>query len=698
VVTHDARADSWTIGASDVPLAMGFARDGALVLFGFNGDSQGVLLADRTDAPVRIDGREIVLGDMPKAGVAFAGDRIEDYRGGLRLTLAFNATSAHAHIRRHFVTYPNTPVIETWFEIERLDPKLPITVSDIAAFRVGVAGRDLQWKRGLLADEGLDEAFRDEVQPVGDGVSFAIGAAGRSTATSLPWAMMRAGRGTFFGGLLWSGGWRIAAAGDSAGTVIVAGLGDTETTVPAEGPLEGVHGFFGGVPGGEADVAAAMRTFLVDGLRQGREFPALVSYNSWFVRGATINEANIRQEINAASQIGVEVFQLDAGWHAGAGAKGPYDYTSGLGSWQVDEERFPHGLGAIGETVRAAGMRFGLWTEPERVDVAVVGQPGGPDESWLAASDGALDPGVPNEEADHAMVCLAHPAAWRWVHDHLARLVERDGVEYLIIDSNDWINCTREGHGHGPRDGNFAHVQALYRLLEALRERFPHLLVENCAGGGNRIDLGLARYTDAGWMDDRTNPAMHVRHNLEGLSQLFPPSYLFSYVMPSGQEPMIDAVDFKLLVRSRMPGVMGLSYRFDELGEREYSMLASEVDVYRRARALVPKASAVLLSPRVYQASWPAWEVMEHVTPDGGAAVVFAFHNDGAIESVRVVLQRLAPDASFAVESADAGPLGEFTGQALMSQGFELAGSPNTGAHVIFVQRVNGAASRVKRP
>ena len=59
----------------------------------------------------------------------------------------------------------------------------------------------------------------------------------------------------------------------------------------------------------------------------------------------------------------------------------------------------------------------------------------------------------------------------------------------------------------------------------------PTLLIENCSGGGNRLDLGLMRYTDVGWMDDRTSPSAHVRHNLQGLTTFLPPAYLLSYLI-----------------------------------------------------------------------------------------------------------------------------------------------------------------------
>ena len=46
----------------------------------------------------------------------------------------------------------------------------------------------------------------------------------------------------------------------------------------------------------------------------------------------------------------------------------------------------------------------------------------------------------------------------------------------------------------------------------------------------------MLRYTDAAWMDDRTAPSGHVRHNIQGLSALFPPAYLLSFVINSARQ------------------------------------------------------------------------------------------------------------------------------------------------------------------
>ena len=90
------------------------------------------------------------------------------------------------------------------------------------------------------------------------------------------------------------------------------------------------------------------------------------------------------------------------------------------------------------------------------------------------------------------------------------------------------------------------------------------------SGGGNRLDVGMLRYTDVAWMDDRTAPSVHVRHNLQGLSAVFPPAYLLSFVTDHDTEPLHDAPDLSLYFRSRMGGALGLCFRGDSFtDERE---------------------------------------------------------------------------------------------------------------------------------
>jgi alpha-galactosidase len=306
-----------------------------------------------------------------------------------------------------------------------------------------------------------------------------------------------------------------------------------------------------------------------------------------------------------------------------------------------------------------------------------VGRPGLAEESWLATADGRYDPNLAQSEAISAQVCFADPAARAWVLDRLVELIDTAHPDYLKWDNNSWINCNRAGHEHGPADGNYAHVHGLYAVLAALRERYPDLLIENVSGGGRRLDLGMMRYTDAGWMDDHTAPSALVRHNLEGLAAVFPPWYLLSFVTNDDPEPVHGGTDLHLYARSRMPGVLGLAFRTDILSEAEAAALSQAIGRYKATRATLGGATAALLTDQATPEGGPPWDVVEELGARGDVAV-FAFRNDPFSEQVTVRLTGLDATATYEVLSADDERIAAASGASLMSEGVTV--SPSAGS------------------
>ena len=260
------------------------------------------------------------------------------------------------------------------------------------------------------------------------------------------------------------------------------------------------------------------------------------------------------------------------------------------------------------------------------------------------------------------MLDFGNPEAREWVFEKLTQLIAESGVDHIKWDNNAWVNNTRPLAGAGPSDGNFRHVTGLYQVLAALKERFPWLLIENCSGGGNRLDLGLMRYTDAGWMDDRTSPSAHVRHNLQGLTTFLPPAYLLSYLLHDATEPMHDAADLALYARSRMPGVFGLSFPPDSLDERDIERVRAETDRWKALRGLQQTASAVLVSPQVLGTQSGPWDGTLLVSPGLDQAVLYAFQNDGEVAGVNMRLRGLDRTFEYVVVSDREGELGVMTG------------------------------------
>jgi alpha-galactosidase len=481
----------------------------------------------------------------------------------------------------------------------------------------------------------------------------------------------------FYGGVMWSGAWHAALSNDGEHLHVRFDFPGLATTAGPSRAIELPHAFFGVTTA--ADQANALQQFIRQGIRHGRPFTPLVTYNSWFIYGTAIDEDSMMAEMDRAAALGIELFVVDAGWYAGAGAVNDFDFQSGLGSWVVDPGKFPSGLGTLAGYAHNLGMKFGLWIEPERVALSTVDRPGLAREPWLATRDGGYG------STSAAQICLAGAPAREWLFARLTALIDEVGPDYLKWDNNFWINCNRQGHGHGAADGNLAHVQALYGLLGDLRRRYPDLLIENVSGGGSRLDYGMLAYSDVAWMDDRTAPAAQVRHNLEGLTAAFPPAYLLSFLIDADNEPIAGAEDLSLLARSRGAGVLGLTYRGDLLDPDTASLLTLQIGEYKAYRDILAQTSGSLLT-RQAPYDDTGWDVLEELADDRQTALIFAFERDGCDDRRSVWPHGLIDDATYDVVSVDGGALGAARGDALMADGLEIVHGVASRAHLLLLR------------
>jgi alpha-galactosidase len=473
---------------------------------------------------------------------------------------------------------------------------------------------------------------------------------------------------------MWSGAWSLRLARSADGLSVEWSLPPMTTTV-GETPIDGPHALVGLARGSLPQATAALRAFIIDGIRHGRPLTPLVTYNTWFAYGTRVDEQSMRREMTRAAEMGVELFVIDAGWWAGADTRNTRNFEEGLGTWEADRQRFPNGLKAMTDYAHTLGMKFGVWVEPERVNLSMVGR-NGLAESSLATAHRSY------ESADTAMICLAGKAGRQWIVDRLSALIDAVQPDYLKWDNNLSLNCDREGHGHGASDGNFAHVSALYQVLETLRQKYPSLMIENCSGGGNRLDLGMLRYSDVGWMDDNTTPSVKVRHNIQGLSLIFPPAYLLSFLANLGWEPLHNSPDLPMYVRSRMQGVMGLSFQSAWLTDDDRDVIAEHVALYKTLRPTLADSTAVLLTPQAARDGDPQWDVLQE-SADDGAVLLYAFDSGIGANSTLVLPLSLEPDVSYRVVSVDSGELGDMNGADLMDRGIRIVRSPRSAAHVI---------------
>ena len=89
-----------------------------------------------------------------------------------------------------------------------------------------------------------------------------------------------------------------------------------------------------------------------------------------------------------------------------------------------------------------------------------------------------------------------------WIWETLDRLLSSYEISYLKWDAN------RPGSTRATSGGisTVGVVTNLYKILDRLRADHPDVFVEGCAGGGARVDLGMAARVDTLWPSDNTAP------------------------------------------------------------------------------------------------------------------------------------------------------------------------------------------------
>ena len=678
--------ETWTIGNAGIEFTVALNRDRTLqpVHLMATGIQEDWVAGAGADPVVTIGGSQRTLN-----GRAFTFDGVDAVQrgSGVELVARYHATDLHAAVSRHFACFPGAPVIETWTEYTAQDDRT-ITLANLPGFDLLLRQGTLRWVTGLQTSADDGGSFTLKETDLDNGASLQLGSSGRATEQAMPWFTLDAADDEFFGGVLWHGSWRLDVSRASGAIHAAMGMPPFSTTTAAT--VETPHAYFGVTGGSTKEASEGTRAFIMASIRQGRPYQPLVTYNTWFTYGTAVDEDAMRQEIQSAADLGVELFVLDAGWYPAS--PDPTDYTTGIGVWEADPDRFPSGLGALSDLAHSYGMRFGLWVEPERVDLKTVGRPGLVKEHWLAMSNGAYDPGTPNGQATYAQVCLASPEAQQWIVDRLSRLIDEAHPDYLKWDNNYWLNCDREGHGHGADEGNYAHNVGLRSVLAQLRQRYPDLMIENCSGGGNRLEPGMLAWSDTAWMDDHSSIAPHVRHNLEGLSVVMPPPVLLSFVF-GGEWDGDQRGDLSLAFRSRMPGMLGATWHGADLSDADRAGIRQEVAIYKEIRDTLADSSAQLLTPQVSDGGQGNWDVLQETSTATGQSVVFAFENTGSGSRITVHPRALRPEVLYDVFSVDTGSLGEDTGAELAASGIEIDSSPRSRGHVLELRPVVDVSS-----
>ncbi|MEV0614442.1 alpha-galactosidase [Nonomuraea sp. NPDC050404] len=184
--------------------------------------------------------------------------------------------------------------------------------------------------------------------------------------------------------------------------------------------------------------------------------------------------------IDAAAEAGAQVFCVDAGWYDDGG-----DWWDSVGEWQPSQTRFPRGLEEVLTRITERGLTPGLWLEPEVIGVRSPMADKLPAEAFLRRG------GVRLAEHGRHHLDLRHPAAVAHLDQVVDRLVEELGVGYFKLDYNINPGAGTDLNAPSAGAGLLAHNRAHLAWLDAVLDRHPRLVLENCGSGAMRMDYAM---------------------------------------------------------------------------------------------------------------------------------------------------------------------------------------------------------------
>ena len=407
----------------------------------------------------------------------------------------------------------------------------------------------------------------------------------------------------------------------------------------------------------------------------------LTLLNNWENTGFDFDQQTLAELMKDAKGLGVDLFLLDDGWFANKYPR--KDDRAGLGDWEPTKGKLPEGIPGLVRDAKKAGVKFGIWIEPEMVNPK--------SELFEKHPDWAIM--QPNREPyyhRHQLVLdISNPKVQDYVFGIVDRIMtENPDVAYFKWDCNSVVTNIFSPY-HKANQGNFYidHIRGIYHVLTRIHDKYPDLPMMLCSGGGGRMDYEMLKYFTEFWCSDDTDPYERI-YIQWGLSKFFPAKTMSSHVTNWNRN---TSVKFRTDVCSSCK--LGFDIDLKSLSAEEYQFVKQAVSNYDLMKPVIFDGDLYrLVSP--YEGNHCA---INYVSKDQQRAVLFAFdlHPRYMEPLTNVRLQGLDPDRTYTVRETNLMPGKkseltcdgkQYSGDYLMKVGLSVF-TPRTGnSHVLILE------------
>lgn len=322
--------------------------------------------------------------------------------------------------------------------------------------------------------------------------------------------------------------------------------------------------------GGLNAMALNFHRLFEEHLMPHHDSPILINtWESFYYDTTMTNIAKLTEE---AKEAGMELLVLDDGWF-----RKENNSRSGIGDWTTNLEKLPEGIYGAADLVHEAGMKFGLWFEPEAVSENSQLYSKHPD--WILSYSHIK----PIEGRHEYLLDLSRADVQDHVINMLDGYLQSGKIDYIKWDMNRPLaDLSKSMTSHG-------YILGLYRILDTITSRYPDLLIEGCSSGGNRLDPGILAYAGQNWLSDNTDPFDRLKIQ-SGASLFLPPWRLCAHVSasPNHQTGRISSLGDRF--RSALFFNPGYELNLRELSLEEKDEIAAQILAIKANRDFLKNA------------------------------------------------------------------------------------------------------------
>ena len=322
-----------------------------------------------------------------------------------------------------------------------------------------------------------------------------------------------------------------------------------------------------------------------------------------------------------------DLYWIDAGWYTGCGLdKEDGGWGTNVGNWSVDKEKFPNGLKPISDAAHAAGAKFMVWFEPERVHKGTEWHKEHPE--WMLS-----------KPISHTYLYdLGNTEARLWLTDFMTNFFKKEGVDYYRQDFNFDPMTYWKVNDKPDRVGilEAKHIEGLYAFWDSLLVRFPNLVIDNCASGGRRLDIETTSRSTPFWRTDLEQNATGSQCHTYGLNLYLPLSGTGLY--KTGNYYFWSCISSLAVINWSISGS----------NNETVFMYQKYIEDFKRLREYYLADYYPLTPPEEHYINDGFWMAYQFNRPEKNDGVVFAFKRPRCQDdSIHVQLKGLSADSKY---------------------------------------------------